>query len=464
MTLFSLITLLGLASQPTDSTAKVVVQQIIITGNYRTRERIIKREIALRIGDTLNLSSLENQIELDRRKVLNTNLFVMVEFRKKIISSTASLSQVALEIVVKEQWYLLAFPVFQLADRNFNEWWYERGRDLNRVIYGGYVSYQNLTGNNDKLRLLAEFGFVPRYEISYQIPYIDKKQRIGLTAGLSYVTNKTLAYQTKNDKLVFINSEKTTRTQLVPFVTLTHRPQFYGFHSLDLRYSKTSITDTIQAINPQYLADKNLNQNFFQITYKYYYDRRDRGQYPLKGFAYTFQVSRTGVLPTDDWQQWELSASGVKYWPLSKRWFASVSGRAKVSFADRQPFSIIQGLGYSGDLVRGYELYVIDGQDFGYIRNNLRYELLNKIFSLKFIKIRQFNTFPLAIYPNIYLDAGYVNNPFSALNQSKLANRPLVGVGAGLDFVTWYNFVFKLNYSINHLGEARPYFSIGRDY
>lgn len=82
----------------------------------------------------------------------------------------------------------------------------------------------------------------------------------------------------------------------------------------------------------------------------------------------------------------------------------------------------------------------------------------------KFIKMRQFNTFPLAIYPNIYADFGYTRNQYSSLNNSTLANRPLMGVGIGLDVVTWYNFVGRLNYSVNHLGEARPYFSIGREF
>ncbi|TAG61457.1 MAG: outer membrane protein assembly factor, partial [Runella slithyformis] len=116
------------------------------------------------------------------------------------------------------------------------------------------------------------------------------------------------------------------------------------------------------------------------------------------------------------------------------------------------------------DLVRGYELYVIDGQHYGYARSNLRYQLINRVFNLKFIKNKQFNTFPVAIYPNIYLDAGYVWNRFTELNNSQLANTLLIGGGAGLDFVFYYNFVARLNYSVNKMGEARPYFSIGREF
>ena len=169
---------LSLFGNPADTTQKIVVRQVTITGNFRTKERIIRREMDVHTGDTLTQLTLDSLLEYDRRKVLNTNLFLTVELKKKPIKDTLSLpfytadgkliaepKIIDLEVVVKEQWYLLAFPVFQLADRNFNEWWYERGRDLSRTIYGVYALHQNLTGNNDRLRLRAEFGFIPRLDI-----------------------------------------------------------------------------------------------------------------------------------------------------------------------------------------------------------------------------------------------------------------------------------------------------------
>ena len=452
-----------------DSLERVVVQSVSIVGNARTRDRIIRRELALQAGDTLTQAQLTRQLELDRQKVVNTNLFITVavqanEVVDSAVTTPAELKKVAVRVVVKEQWYLLGFPTFSLADRNFNEWWYERGRSLKRTIYGVYVSYQNLTGNNDRLRLVAELGFVPRLELSYSLPYLDKKQRTGISVGMSYINNRTIAYRTRNDKLLFLNSEDRTRERFVPSVGITHRRNFYGFHSLGLAYSITQIADTIARINPNYFLENRTKQNFAQLTYTYFYDRRDRAQYPLRGHFYAFQASRTGLLASDDWQQWDSYGFGALFVPLGKKWFSSFYGEAKGSLVDKQPFLQTRGLGYGGDLVRGYELYVIDGQHYTYFRSNLRYQLINRTFNLKFIKIKQFNTFPLAVYPNVYLDAGYVWNRFPELNNSKLANRLLVGGGVGLDFVFWYNFVARINYSVNRMGEARPYFSIGREF
>lgn len=461
-----------------DTTQKVVVRQVQIIGNFRTKERIIRREMDVKGGDTLTVFQLDSLLEYDRRKILNTNLFLSVELKKKVVVDTTQLpfytadakwmgglTMIDIEVVLKEQWYLLAFPVFELADRNFNEWWYERGRDLSRTIYGVYALHQNLTGNNDRLRLRAEFGFIPRLDIYYSIPYLDKKQRTGITIGILRITNRSLAYRTNRDKLSFLGSDERTRERIVPYLTLTHRPKFYGYHSFSVQYSMTRVADTIARLNPNYFLGGKSRQHYLQLSYSHFYDRRDRGQYALRGYIYGFYVSKIGVLPSEDVDILEATFNWGQYIPLAKKLYFSYLTELKVATPARQPFLQTRGMGYGGDLVRGYELYVIDGPHYSYLKTNLRYQLLNRTFNLsKFIKLRQFNALPIAIYPNIYADVGYVRNPYPELNNSQLANRPLFGFGVGMDVVTWYNFVGRINYSFNHLGEARPYFAIGREF
>jgi outer membrane protein assembly factor BamA len=442
----------------------VVVQTITISGNKRTKERIIRRELAIQVGDTILKSELATKIEIDRRKVSNTNLFLTVEFKTTVDSVKNTIQNIDIQIVIKERWYLLAYPTLGLADRNFNEWWYDRGHDLGRLIYGVDAVQYNLTGNNDRLRVRANFGFIPRTDIYYSTPYIDKAQKTGLLIGFSRIVNRTLAYRTNNDKLQFFNSEIRTRERFVPFVSLSRRQQFYGYHSLDFRYSFMHVADTITKLNDNYLTKNQANQNFAQLTYGYLYDNRDNVQYALKGKVWAVQLSRSGLFGNDNVNLWETNLDWLQFIPISKKLFFSYAAEVKATLPTDQPFSMTRGLGYGSDLVRGYELYVIDGQHYGYLKTNLRYKLFDKIFHLKFLKISQFNTVPVTIYPNIYADIGYVVNNFANLNNSRLANRPLMGVGLGLDVVTWYNVVARLNYSGNQLGEWRPYFSIGREF
>jgi outer membrane protein assembly factor BamA len=301
-------------SKSPDSTALLTVNNVSVEGNYRTRTTIILREMALEPGDTLTEKELIERLEIDRRKIINTNLFITVEL--VYFPDPRDSSQVNIRVIVKERWYFVVLPVFQLADRNFNEWWYDRNRDFRRTTYGLYLSYKNLTGRADRLNLEANFGFVPRYQISYSVPYIDKAQKTGITAGMSYTTNKTLAYRTWEDKLDFFDSENLNRERFLTFVSLTRRNKFYGFHGLDLRWNYLQLSDTLRRLNPNYLLGARKEQHYFQLTYTYAYDRRDNVQYPLRGYRYGVQASKLGLLPSDDINQSFLLAWGNRYVPL----------------------------------------------------------------------------------------------------------------------------------------------------
>jgi outer membrane protein assembly factor BamA len=65
----------------TDSTAKLravadtvqpdywVVRSVVITGNHRTRERIILRELEVKAGDTVQRQQLTEKLAWDQRKI-----------------------------------------------------------------------------------------------------------------------------------------------------------------------------------------------------------------------------------------------------------------------------------------------------------------------------------------------------------------------------------------------------------
>lgn len=443
-----------------DSTRTTVVREIFLEGNFRTRQPIIFRELALSAGDTVRLSELPGLLETDRRKVINTNLFVTVNFETEF---SADSSFVDLRLKMKERWYIFGLPVFQLADRNFNEWWYDRNRDFSRITYGAYISHNNVSGRNDRLRLLVELGFVPKYEISYTFPYIDRKMKVGLSGGASYITNKALAFRTWNDKLDFMPGENITRRRFYVYLSPFYRSRFYGFHTMDLRWVNTTIADTVLTRNPNYLFDGETRQRYFQLTYTYNFNKRDIGQYPLRGFNVVFQASKRGVLPGDDVNQGYVYGIYRHFFPLGGKFFFNSGVRLRASFPGKIPYVNMVGLGYRLDLVRGYELNVVDGQHYGVFQNELKYRLFETEKTIKWLP-RQFGTIPLALYLNTYADAGYINNSVPEWSNSRLANKLLAGAGIGLDFVTFYNLVYRLNYSFTAEKERRLFFSVAREF
>lgn len=439
----------------------VYVRQILIKGNARTKDKIILREVAVKEGDSLRKSTLTEVLETDRRKIVNTNLFITVHVAVVDVSD----SVIDIEIEVKERLYFLAYPVFYLADRNFNEWWYERKRDLRRTIYGVYSRHSNLTGNNDQLKLRAEFGFVPNFEVAYSTPYLDKELTKRISVGALYVMNKTMAYRTWQDKLQFFQSETKQRERLYLYSVFSQRKGFYQSQQLELSYTQVQISDTIAVLNPNYLLDAQQKQNYFLASYAYIFDKRDNRQYALDGYSFSFSATKYGLLPSDNVNLFSVAAAYTQYFPLGKRFYANYSIRGRASFPEKQPFLQTLGLGYRNDLVRGYELYVIDGQQYALLKTNLKYNLFNRTFDLKrYLKIKQFNTFPLAAYLNTFIDVGYVRNHFSTINNSKLANKLIAGTGLGLDVVTFYNIVGRINYSLNGLREKRVFFAVTRDF
>jgi len=443
-----------------DSLQRITIGSVSVEGNYRTRTPIILREMALRPGDTLPRKNLEGGLEIDRRKIINTNLFITVEMRH--FPSQEDSGAVDVRVAVKERLYLVILPVFSLADRNFNEWWYERKRDLSRTTYGLFMNYNNLTGRADQLRLSAEFGFLPTYGISYSNPYIDKAKKTGIAVGMSYATNKSLPFRTWNDKLDFFESEQLNRERFITFVRLTRRNKFYGFHLMDTRWVNMQISDEFAKLNPDYLLDSRRSQRYFQLAYSFIYDRRDDVQYPLRGFRYGVSAVKLGLLPGDDINQASLLGWYNRYYALGERLFYNSGLTARISAPLRQPYAQTIGLGYRASLVRGYELYVIDGQHFALWDNELKYRLFSFEKTFPWIPVRQLSTIPVTAYLNSFADLGYVHNYYPELSNTRLGNRLLPGAGLGLDVVTFYNMVVRANYTVNGLGEGRFFFQVGR--
>ena len=453
------------ANLPADSARAVVVRSVILKGNYRTRDRIIFREMTLHKGDTVRLTDLPGRLVWDQRNINNTNLFVTVNVDTQQTPPTDSTQLPALDLTVtmKERWYLIAYPVFDLADRNFNEWWYDRGHDFRRVIYGGRLSYKNVTGTNDRLQVEIERGFLQRTVVSYSKPYIDRAQKIGLRFDLGYLTNNEIPYRTNADKWVYVKAERVLRERKYATLILTNRRGLYHYHNLEVRYTHNIIADTIAQLNPDYFLDGRTSQQYSTLTYSYRYDRRDNVSYPLRGTVFSGGVSVSGLLPSDNFKFVDMSASVIHYWPLGGRFYAANGLRGRSTWPNRQPYYNLRGLGSSSEMVRGYELYVIDGQRSTVWRNSLRYQLFSTVKQLNWLHVRQFNTVPISAYITAFGDAGYVHSTVAEQYQSNLANHLLAGTGMSLDVVTFYNLVMRFSGTINAQGRTGFFFNLSQE-
>jgi outer membrane protein assembly factor BamA len=186
-----------------DSTRLVTIGEILISGNNKTKNEIILRELQLRNGDTVRIWRLNEILKKDRNKVYNTRLFnsatVISTIREKAIAD--------IHVTVEERWYFFPVAILDLADPNFNIWWRQRNHDLNRLEYGIRLTQKNVRGMNEEARVTIQVGFTKRFELMYNMPYIDQKKKNGLRFSGSYSTNKNISYKTTDHVLQPLNSE-----------------------------------------------------------------------------------------------------------------------------------------------------------------------------------------------------------------------------------------------------------------
>jgi len=216
-----------LAQAGEDSTRLVRVNSIYIKGNKKTRRKIITREITVSPGDSLQLITLSRRVKLSRNNVYNTNLFDKV----KITIEETMPGQADLHVQVNERWYFFPAPIFRLVDRNFNDWWANQDKNFRRVNYGVRVTQYNFRGRAERLRIVAQTGFEDRLVFNYKIPYIDKKQQVGITPEILLLNTKNLAYITDDHLRLFLSAERDLLKNRVVSV-LTHlREKIYEIHS-----------------------------------------------------------------------------------------------------------------------------------------------------------------------------------------------------------------------------------------
>jgi outer membrane protein assembly factor BamA len=444
-----------------DSTGRFLrINRIFIVGNRVTRDPIILRELTLKSGDFIYSSDLQSILEVDKKKLINTRLFNTVEIRTLELET----DQVDLLIDLNERWYTFPSPIFELADRNFNEWWQNYGHDFSRVNYGLRLYQYNMRGRNETLRFLAQFGFSRRFGITYRFPYIDKKQRHGLAIDFDFAETKNLAYRTADHKLVFLESEDIVRTIRTGGLTYTYRPSFYESHILSLFYKSTTIRDTVALLNPNYLGKENRSQQYAALTYQFNSDHRDYIGYPLRGYYLSAFATQNGLAASDDVKKFEISATFASFIDLQKGYYLSNYTVGYWSNPKNLPYYNYGALGYQKQIIRGYEIYVIEGPEYILNKTTFKKKILSRTYHWGAMPIPQFRHIPLAIYLKTYADVGYVSNYPNYEVNSRLTNKFLSGVGAGIDIVGSYDMVFRFEYTYNAEGDRGFFFNIKKEF
>ena len=432
-----------------DSAAKFVVKQINIYGNNKTKEYIIRREIHIHTGDSLLLSSVNNELQKIRQQVYNTNLFN--EVKVQLVNITPS--EFDINVSLKERWYIFPLLKFQLIDRNINEWLQKYDADLGRVVYGVKFTHYNLTGRRDLLRMTFLNGFTRNVSFSYFKPLSNKELTQGFSFAGGYVQNKEFIYNTSYDnKPIQFNNRDFSRKSTFVGVGFNFRRHFLQNHYVNITLNHIDVVDSLlkEPYNPNYFNGTGSSKNFIDFSYTYQYINANNAVYPLKGTTSSLKLIKRGFGFSGGINMFAVEATYNKYWPFKSDWYASVQLSGKVTLPFDQPYINQRALGYGDANLRGLELYVVDGVAYGLVRSTIK----KKLFTVNvpnIFKSKKYPSIPFTFFAKTYTDFGYAYN--KKIYQTNLSNKLLYTGGFGIDIYSLYDITLRLEYSFNQLGK-----------
>ncbi len=436
-------------------TDSVEIKSINFIGNEKTKEVVLLREMAFKVGEKIPYTKLPELILLSENKLISTGLFNLVKLNVSDLNSAEGLANI--DVNLEENWYLYPSYIFELADRNFNVWWQEQNRSLDRVNYGVKLSHYNLNGYRDRLKVKFQLGYTRKYELDYIYPYLNKERTIGLGFHIFYSDNKEIGYITEGNKTLFRKADD-ERVLLKRFRTgtrITYRPGNNLFSEFRMEFHRNAVNEfVINELNPNYFLDGKEKIRFFFLELDVQYDRRIYTLYPQGGFILFGNIKKEGLGLFNEYNNLSISAGWELYKKLNPRLVIGNRTKAKTNLLRRDvSFANNTGLGWNSDLVSGFELYVMDGTDYAISMNNLKFLVLNRDTKTSKFLPRQFEKVNIKLALRANFDFAYVNER-TYKETNMINNRWFYGYGAALDIILFNNFLFSFEYSFNDLGES----------
>lgn len=426
---------------------------IYITGNKKTKPYIIKRELPFHEGGSVNLTELVKGFEIGRQQLMNTHLFNEVAIFLKSFRGHV----VDVNIEVKERWYIFPLPYLKPVDRNLSEWG-KQGYSTDRLNYGFKFTHYNFTGRNDKLRIWLITGYTRQIQFQYEQPYADKNLKHGYKIGFKYGTNREVNYGTVDNQQKFVDSLSDVKNWSGT-LEYTYRPGLRTFHSFRLSYEHRQVDEQVLQLNPKYFNTGTNEISYPELAYTINYYNVDYIPYPLTGWMGEASLTKRGLNSATN--MWQIGLKFTKAWQVGKKTWFNWQGNGILRAPFDQPFINSQMFGYGDFYLRGLEKYVIDGVGGALFRHTLKRKLIH--FDVPTgIKSTTHDHIPFTFYAKIFGDIGYAYN--KSFPQNSYPNRMLYTAGFGIDMVTFYDFVLRLDYSINQFGQKGLFLHVKNEF
>ncbi len=243
-------------------TPPIYINRILIKGNTRTLDEVVRRELRIREGDAFNI----NKINRSKQRLQNLGFFEKVDFETKRIGNS---DKVDLEITIKEK---------KTGELNLGLGY----STVNKVTTNAGIKERNLFGTGQEIGINVQKSFANlSTEINYTRPYFMGHQ---IDVGFD-----VFKYQmSKRNTLVYDQDSSG--------LTVRGNYSITEFLSHQIHYSLSQ--QTIGNIDSDAsVAIQNLKGSFVNsgVGQSFLYDKRDNSVNPKSGYYISLSQDFTGL-------------------------------------------------------------------------------------------------------------------------------------------------------------------------
>ena len=272
---------------------RVYVRHINFSGNYKTNDEVLRREMRFQEGGLFSSSKINES----RRRL--ANLWYLQEIDPKVVPVADTNNQADIDYKVKEVSAITANFQVGFGDRD-------------GLFYAVSLTDQNLFGTGKSMAMgLNNSHSTQRYSVNYHNPYFTQ-DKIGFSLG-GYV-RKHNPNNVSGELSAYRSSECGTLASFdIPLSDYTQV-------DFGLGVEHTSIG---HAVNLNSKADSFLSKygavfNHFKLVTNLSYSNLDKAIFPTSGFTHAAGASLYGPLNSHSLEFYKLSYNATWYLPLFK--------------------------------------------------------------------------------------------------------------------------------------------------
>ncbi|MFZ8864477.1 MAG: outer membrane protein assembly factor BamA [Rickettsiales bacterium] len=261
---------------------KIYIRNIKITGNNRTEDKVIRKELRFLAGDSFSNS----RIERSKQRLINLGFFSNVSVKKTAVKGS---NHIDIEFIVEEKpTGELNFGFGYSTTEKFLGNITIKERNLHGKAHSVAASFQKSSRSND-------------IDFSYNLP--DFKNR-GFTLGVDIFNLRT-------DYTESLSEIKTQGSSLKIYYEITE----YLSQSLSYTYKNDEVTNVSSSASI-YIKEQEGKNSYSALSESLFYDKRNDKINPSKGYYLKSSITAAGI--GGDTKFFKFEQGAVNYLPIYK--------------------------------------------------------------------------------------------------------------------------------------------------